>query len=198
MCVCSVSCVGVCDMFWWGSWSGLLVGGTLIWHALSGTALPSYSTDSHCPGNRSSNSRTQSTHRFIYQINTHPHSHKQTYTLLLRQCSFWSRFGTGGDRWVNSGSLGCHHSKSKGTHAHIHTSHTNTLTHIYTQDHWLTQTWSESSKHTARLKCSRKSLTHTHTQGHTLAKPRKSSCKHAVRRKHDLSCAHTQSHWEIY
>jgi len=134
--VCMVCvCVCVYGMSWWGIWFGLLVGGSLIWHALFGTVLPSYSTDSHCPGNRSSSSHAQSTHRFVHTHThtklTHTHSHK--HTPLSRQCSFWSRFGTGGDRWVNSGSLGCHHLKSKGTHAQIHKFNTHTRDHRLAQ-----------------------------------------------------------------
>lgn len=154
-------------MSWWGSWFGLLVGGTLIWHAFTGTVLPSYSTDSHCPGNRSSSSRTQSTHRFLCKIHAHSrkHTHARTHAhpSLSRQCSFWSRFGTSGDRWVNSGSLGCHHLKSKGMHAHSHTPR-QTRTDTHRQDHRLNQTWSESGKHTNKMHTVMYKMLDSHTQ----------------------------------
>lgn len=58
-CTCACMC-GSFTLPWWGSWPA--VGGglfnILIWHVLTGNALPSYSTDSHCSGNRSLNPHT--------------------------------------------------------------------------------------------------------------------------------------------
>ena len=173
-------CASVYDMSWWGSWFGLLVGGTLIWHALTGTVLPSYSTDSHCPGNRSSSSRTQSTHGFVNKIHTHTHAHTltQTYTHPSRG-SVLSDLAlglVGTDGWT-VGVWAAITRKSKGTHAQVHTlshTHTGTYTQRITGSPRLGQ--KVANIQTDRLKCTQRSLprsvshtdtrTHSHSQGH--------------------------------
>lgn len=114
------TCVHVCDMSWWGSWFGLLVGGTLIWHALTGSVLPSYSTDNPYPGNRNSNSCTQSTRTYTHWYkNTDTHSCKHTQSPLEAMfflISLWVWWGQMGEQW-ESGRL----SLEKQRHACTHT-----------------------------------------------------------------------------
>lgn len=145
VCVCVRG--SVYDMSWWGSWFGLLVGGTLIWHALAGTALPSYSTDSHCPGNRSSSSRTQ------YTRNLHTHTFTQTHTTPLEAVFFlislWDWWGQMGEQW-ESGLPSLEKQRHARTNSHI----SHTQTHTGSQAHpdlvrkW--QTYRDATMHTEK------------------------------------------------